>query len=59
MKKIKKWLVKAEVNMDASHYEIVSIEANTKRKALIFAERYFKNMGFFHVANITVEEVPT
>lgn len=57
MKRIKKWLVKAEVNMDASYYESVFIEANTERKALIFAERYFKNMGFFHVANITVKEV--
>lgn len=59
MKKIKKWLAKAEVNMNASHYESVFIEANTERKALRFAETYFKNMGFFHVENLTVEEVQT
>ena len=53
--KICKWIATAEVNMNASHYETIIIEANTKKKALRFAERYFKNMGFFHIENLIVK----
>ncbi len=52
---MKKWKVTAELNMDASHYEIVIVKANTERKARIFAEEQFKKNGAFFVTNMTLE----
>lgn len=52
---MKRWKVTAELNMDASHYESMVVEANTKRKARLFAEKAFKENGNFYVTNITVK----
>lgn len=40
---IKTWLVTAELFWDASRIESVEVEANTERKAKIFAEQLFQN----------------
>ncbi len=39
---MKRWKATAELNMNTSHYETVIVEANTERKARIFAEKQFK-----------------
>lgn len=54
---IKTWEVRAEVNMDASHYETITVKANTMRKARIFAQEKFKNLGYFFVTNMSIMEV--
>ena len=51
---IKKWLITAEVNMDASRYESVVVEANTERKARIKGEKKLLEAHFF-VTNMTCE----
>ena len=52
---MKKWKVTAEINMCAEHYETVVVKANTKRKAIIFAEKEFKKNGAFFITNISTE----
>lgn len=51
---IKKWLITAEVNMDASRHESVVIEANSARKALIMGEKKLLK-SYFHVTNMRCE----
>ena len=53
---IKKCECTAEVNMDASHYETVVVEANTERKARKLAEAKLKKNGAFYVTNMTVKQ---
>lgn len=55
---IKRWEVTAELNMDAQHYETVIVEANTERKARMFAEKKFKLQGAFYVTNMTIKQIP-
>lgn len=52
---IKRWIVTAELDMDASDYESV-VAANTSRKALVIAEKKFKDAGHFFVTNMSVKE---
>ena len=54
---IKKWLVKCEVNMDASHEEKIIIKANTEHKARIKAQNECYNKGYFHVNIISCKEM--
>ena len=56
---MKTWKVTAELDMCAEHYESVIIKANTKRKAIIFAEEYFKKNGAFFITNLSVEQIKT
>ena len=49
---IKKWLVTAEVNMCANHYESVVVDANTERKARMKGEELLLKTHFF-VTNMT------
>ena len=51
---IKKWLVRAEVNMDAGRYTSVVVEANTARKALIFGKKKLLE-NHFYVTNMKCE----
>ena len=53
---IKRWIVTAELDMDASDYESVIVAANTSRKALAIAEKKFKDAGHFFVTNMSVKE---
>jgi hypothetical protein len=58
MEKImKKWKVTAEINMDASKYVSVIIEANTENKARIKGINKIKEDGAFHVSNISIIEL--
>lgn len=54
---MKKWEVRAELNMNASHYETKIIKANTERKALMFAEEQFKKDGAFFITNMSAKEI--
>lgn len=57
---IKKWKVTAELNMNASHYEWCIVEANSERKARMFAERKFKeDFKAFHVIIREVQLIDT
>lgn len=49
---IKRWLITAEVNMDASRHESIVIKANSARKALIMGEKKLLK-SYFHVTNMT------
>jgi len=51
---IKKWRITGEVNMDASHYASVVVEANTARKALIFGKKKLLE-NHFYVTNMRCE----
>lgn len=51
---IKKWMITAEVNMDASRYKSVVVEANTERKARIKGEKKLLETHFF-VTNMTCQ----
>lgn len=53
---MKRWLVTAEVNMDAQHYESIIVKANTERKARIIGERQLKK-DYFFITNVKVEEI--
>lgn len=44
---IKKWLVTAEVNMNASHHTSIVVEANSARKALIIGKKRLLERYFF------------
>ena len=54
---IKEWLVKCEVNMDASKEVNIDVKANTERKAKIKAENECRNRGYFHVNIISCKEM--
>lgn len=54
---IKKWLVKCQVNMDASHEENIIVNSNTERKAKIKAEKECYKKGYFHVNIISCKEL--
>lgn len=51
---IKTWVVTAEVDMDASRHDTVTVKANTERKARIMAEDAFKKRGHFFVTNLKI-----
>ena len=51
---IKRWRITAEVNMDASRYDSVVVEANSARKALIFGENKLLE-SYFYVTNMSCE----
>ena len=54
---MKTWKVTAELNMDASHYESIIVNANTERKARIIGEEKFKSRpDVFFVTNLSVSE---
>ena len=46
---IKKWVVTAEINMDASKEVKIIIEANTQRKAMIKANSKLSKEYFHHI----------
>lgn len=48
---IKKWLITAEVNMDASNYTSIVVEANSSRKALIIGKKKLLE-SYFYVTNM-------
>ena len=52
---MKQWIVKAEVNMDASHVETIVVYANTERKARIIAKEKLKK-DFFAVNILSIKE---
>ena len=55
---MKKWLITAEINRDASHYKDVTVEANSERKALILGEKKIRNtFDCFAVNNISAKEI--
>jgi len=56
---IKTWIVTAEVDMDASRHDTVTVKANTERKARIMAEDAFKKMGHFFVTNLEIRKEDT
>lgn len=53
---MKSWIITAELNMDASHYETIIIKANTKEKALKLAEEKFKKLGAFSIMIISIKK---
>lgn len=44
---IKKWLITAEVNMDASRHTSIVVEANSSRKALIIGKKKLLESYFY------------
>lgn len=55
---MKRWKVRAEINMDASNYKEVEIKANSERKARIIGEETLKKkFKAFHVTNLTVKQI--
>lgn len=54
---IKKWLVKCQINMDASTEENLIVKANTERKARVKAEDLCYKKGFFHVQILSCKEI--
>lgn len=55
---MKRWKVRAEINMDASKYKEVEIKANSERKARIIGEETIKKkFKAFYVTNLTVEQI--
>ena len=53
---MKTWQATVQVNYDASHWEIVTVKANTERKARIAVENKLKSNGYFAVQIIAVVE---
>ena len=53
---MKRWKATIEVNLDASHWEIITVKANTELKARTFVENKAKKMGFFHTKIVSIEE---
>ena len=53
---MKRWKATVQVNLDASHWETIEVEANTERKARKFVEDTAKKMGFFFVQIISIKE---
>ena len=56
-KKKKCYIVKCEVNMDASHYETVIVKTTKPHLACQKAEAELKNNGFFHVIPVSCNEM--
>lgn len=56
---IKEWIVTAEVDMDASRHDTVTVKANTERKARIMAEDAFKKRGHFFVTILEIRKEDT
>ena len=56
---IKEWIVTAEVDMDASRHDTVTVKANTERKARIMAEDAFKKRGHFFVTDLKIRKEDT
>lgn len=54
---VKRWKVTAEINMDASRYMTVEVEAKKERQAKILAEEKMKENGAFFVTNMRAEEM--
>lgn len=55
---MKRWKVRAEINMDASNYKEVEVKANSERKARIIGEETIKKkFKAFHVTNLTVKQI--
>ena len=54
---VSRWLVKCEVNMDASNEVGVIVKANTERKAKIMAANECYKKGYFHVNILTCKEM--
>lgn len=55
--KKKTWFVKCEVNMDASHYEVVLVKATKPHLARQKAEAELRNKGFFHARAFYCKEM--
>ena len=54
---IKIWEITAELNMDASRYEKVTVATNTRKKAIKLAEEKLKSEGAFYVFITEIKEV--
>ena len=54
---IKKWLVKCQVNMDASREVSVIVKANTERKAKAKAISECHHNKYFHVTVLSCKEM--
>lgn len=54
---VSRWLVKCEVNMDASKEVSVIVKANTERKAKIKATDKCYSEGYFHVNIVSCKEM--
>ena len=52
---IKTWVVTAEVDMDASRHDTVTVKANTEHKARLMAEAAFKKKGHFFVGDLEIK----
>lgn len=55
--KKKAWLVKCEVNMDASHVETVIVKTTKPHLARQMAEALLRDHGYFHAKAYYCEEV--
>ena len=53
---MKRWKATVQVNLDASHWEIIEVKANTERKARIAVEEKAIKMGFRYPQIIAIEE---
>ena len=51
---MKSWQATVEVNYDASHWEIVTVKANTERKARMFVKEKLTKQGYFAIKIISI-----
>lgn len=51
---MKVWQATVQLNYDASHWEVVTVKANTERKARLFVEEKLKKQGYFAVQIISI-----
>ena len=55
---MKRWKIRAELNMDASNYKEIEVKANSERKARIIGEEALKKkFKAFHVTNLTATQI--
>ena len=51
---MKVWQATVQLNYNASHWEVVTVKANTERKARLFVEEKLKKQGYFAVQIISI-----
>ena len=56
---MKTWKAIVEVNSDASHWETITVRANTELKARAFVKKKAKKMGFFSILFVSIKEIDT
>ena len=54
---IKRWDVKAEVNMSANNIKTITVSANTERKAYTIAKKYLEKCGYFKVIILSIKQI--